>query len=80
MVPCVVDYPSPPRPCGSLSCGSMCRGLSLPPPSVCQGERPGFGGVHTMGGVWGGPATRRRGTIYIFMCIRIYATYLYLVV
>ena len=24
MVPCVVGYPSPPRPCGSLSCGSMC--------------------------------------------------------
>ena len=24
VVPCVVGYPSPPRPCGSLSCGSMC--------------------------------------------------------
>ena len=44
VLPCVVGYPSPPRPCGSLSCGSMCWGLSLPLPPVCQGERPGLGG------------------------------------
>ena len=42
MVPCVVGYPSPPRPCGS-----MCCGLSLPPPvSKARGLAWGGGGAH----------------------------------
>ena len=42
-----VILPHPAR--GSLSCGSMCCGLSLPLPPVCQGERPGLrGGVTRM--------------------------------
>ena len=72
-----LPHPAPVVPCLVVPC---VVGYPSHRPPFAKARGLAWGGAYPGGCVGEGPATRRRGTIYIFMCIRIYATYLYLVV